>query len=548
MDSPAPTPKKNEDLTGRILGEYTLLRRLGRGGMADVYLAREASLQRNVALKILKPELASDESYDRRFHREARAAARLAHANIVQIYEVRKIDGFHFIAQEYVQGRNLRQYVDRHGACEPVMAMTVLRQCALALQKAAEFEVVHRDIKPENIMLATSGEVKVTDFGLARVNDDAAGQALTQIGITMGTPLYMSPEQVEGGRLDSRSDIYSLGVTAYHMLAGYPPFQGENMLAIAVQQVKEAAQPLHEIRPDVPGELCDIIHRMMAKLPRDRPQNATQLLKELRKIKIDMAEDWDILIEKLAVAEPGFSTQAATQSKAKLVATQQLQAVMKGNIRSWWKTPSTLILLGVLGVAGLVAGTLLAINHPPKFALDVDRVSLNEIPRKNDVEAQYKAAYWGTFALDPEADNQRVEYWKAVIENFPIEAASAENLNKTKLYHRLAQSRLGEVYLAQRKLSQALEIYESLASYQDISDHFRITGIAGKAIVYDLSSPDMFAGGESEKQQKIRECLSKIGSRMDLLNQFMREAIEEIRNKYSSNQSPLLTPGWQVQP
>ena len=129
-----------------------------------------ASLQRNVALKILKPELASDESYDKRFHREAQAAARLAHANIVQIYEVKKIDGFHFIAQEYVQGRNLRQYLDRHGAVEPVMAMTVLRQCALALQKAAEFNVVHRDIKPENIMLSTNGEVKVTDFGLARVN------------------------------------------------------------------------------------------------------------------------------------------------------------------------------------------------------------------------------------------------------------------------------------------------------------------------------------------------------------------------------------------
>ena len=175
--------------------------------MADVYKKNKKSLiERHVALKVLKPELASDESYVKRFHREAQSAATLVQANIVQIYEVNEVDGLHFIAQEYVRGRNLRQYLDRYGAVEPVMAITVLRQCAMALQKAAEFHVVHRDIKPENIMLSTSGEVKVTDFGLARVNNDSSQQALTQIGITMGTPLYMSPEQVEGGSLDSRSE------------------------------------------------------------------------------------------------------------------------------------------------------------------------------------------------------------------------------------------------------------------------------------------------------------------------------------------------------
>ena len=148
--------------------------------------------------------------------------------------------------------------------------------------------------------------------------------------------------------------------------------------------------------------------------------------------------------------------------------------------------------------------------------------------------------------MRPEDDRQRVEYWKAVIDNFPVEQAAPENLNQTKLYHRLAQSRLGEVYLSQRKLTQALEVYESLAADQDISDHFRITGIAGKAIVYDLSSPDVFAGGETEKQQRIRECLGDIGSQLDLLNQFMREAIEGIQNNYSSNQPPLVTAFWQA--
>ncbi len=196
--------------------------------MADVYLAEQVSLRRKIALKVLKKELARDQSYVERFRREAQSAAALVQANIVQIYEVGEIDGHNFIAQEYVPGRNLRQYLSRFGAVEPIMTMNVMRQVALALQKAGELNVIHRDIKPENILLSPGGEAKVADFGLARINNDAARQALTQIGITMGTPLYMSPEQIEGRSVDPRSDIYSLGITAYQMLAGKPPFRRES--------------------------------------------------------------------------------------------------------------------------------------------------------------------------------------------------------------------------------------------------------------------------------------------------------------------------------
>ena len=241
-------PSESIDLTGRTLGGYSILRRLGRGGMADVYLARQESLERNVALKVLKPDLAKDDSYIQRFKHEAQSAAKLVQANIVGVYEVGEIDGLHFIAQEYVVGRNLREHLARHGAVKPILAINVLRQVAQALQKAESHSVTHRDIKPENIMLSPNGEVKVADFGLARVND-ATDKHLTQIGITMGTPLYMSPEQVEGNDVDVRSDIYSLGVTAYHMLAGHPPFDGENALAIAVQHINATPQSLHEFRP-----------------------------------------------------------------------------------------------------------------------------------------------------------------------------------------------------------------------------------------------------------------------------------------------------------
>ena len=243
------------DLVGKKLKDFYVLRRLGRGAMAEVYLAQQLSLGRQVALKVLNAELARDPNYVRRFHHEARAAAALVHGGIVQIYEVGQDDGVHYIAQEYVAGRNLGEVIRSRGSLPPQLALDILRQVAAALHKASSEGIVHRDIKPENIMLARSGEVKVADFGLARVQGDGGGANLTQVGVTMGTPLYMSPEQIEGRELDSRSDIYSLGVTAYHMLAGEPPFTGDSPLAVAVQHLNQPATPLASRRPDVPPRL-----------------------------------------------------------------------------------------------------------------------------------------------------------------------------------------------------------------------------------------------------------------------------------------------------
>ena len=236
---PSPFRLAEADLSGRQLGDFHLLRRLGRGAMADVYLAEQGRLKRRVAVKILKPELAGDRTYLQRFQLEAQAAASLVHANIVQIYEVGCVDQLHYIAQEYVQGQNLREYIARHGPPDLPHALSIMRQVAAALAKAAEQGVVHRDIKPENIMLTAGGEVKVADFGLARLTREGAANDLTQVGITLGTPLYMSPEQVEGKPLDPRSDIYSFGVTCYHMLSGVPPFRGETALGVAVQHLKK---------------------------------------------------------------------------------------------------------------------------------------------------------------------------------------------------------------------------------------------------------------------------------------------------------------------
>jgi serine/threonine-protein kinase len=319
--TPASSPDAlpDPDLTGRQLGDYNILRRLGRGGMAEVYLAEQGSLRRQVALKVLKVGLARDESYVRRFHKEAQAAASLVQANIVQIYEVGCIDGMHYIAQEYVPGKNLKQVLDRKGALEAGPAVSIMRQVGAALHRAAQAGITHRDIKPENIMLTSGGEVKVADFGLARVTAGGEAVDVTQIGMTMGTPLYMSPEQIEGRAVDPRSDLYSLGVSCYQMLAGHPPFTGETALSIAVQHLKNEPEPLKQARKDLPDGLCRIVHKLMSKKADDRFKGAGEMLRDLRGLAIeDDGAEWP----------SGLDDWSTSEMLALSEATQQLAAVM----------------------------------------------------------------------------------------------------------------------------------------------------------------------------------------------------------------------------
>ena len=242
--------KSSGSLIGTRLGNYQIMRKLGRGGMADVYAARQLSLGRDVALKVLRSDFARDKDYVQRFRREARAAAKLNHPNIVQVIEVGNVESLHYIAQELIDGENLRQRLDREGAISPADAVEVLVGVASALEVASEAGITHRDIKPENIIRSSRGMMKVADFGLARLGADVAATQsnLTQAGLTLGTPRYMSPEQVPGpGRGRAISDLYSLGVSMYHLLAGRPPFEADDPLALAVlHSAREHRCPLTE--------------------------------------------------------------------------------------------------------------------------------------------------------------------------------------------------------------------------------------------------------------------------------------------------------------
>jgi serine/threonine-protein kinase len=287
MDAATSAGFADEDLSGRRLGGYRLVRRLGSGAMADVYLAEQISLGRHVAIKVLRPETLRHPAAVSRFEQEARAAASLVHGHIVQIHEVACIDGVHFLAEEYVAGPSLRAWLDARGPLDPRQALAVLAHVGSALVRAAQQGIVHRDIKPENLLVTPAGDVKVADFGLVRV----AGEdlALTQDGMTLGTPLYMSPEQGEGRVVDARSDLYSLGATVYHLLAGRPPFTGPSAIAVLMAHIKEPPPPLATRRPDLPAGLCRIVDRLLEKEPADRHQSPQELLQAVSDLELSVA-------------------------------------------------------------------------------------------------------------------------------------------------------------------------------------------------------------------------------------------------------------------
>lgn len=414
-----------------------MLRKLGRGGMADVYAARHLTLGRDVAIKVLRSEFAGDRDYVERFRREARAAARLNDPSIVQVYDVGSADEFHYIAQELIDGENLREYLARVGTISPREAIDVLLAVGAALESAAEVGITHRDIKPENLMRSSKGVIKVADFGLARLGPES-GQAnadLTKVGLTLGTPRYMSPEQVQGLSVDVRSDLYSLGVSLYHMLAGRPPFEADDPLALAVMHLHETPPPLDRARgaDDLPEWLIAVVSRLLRKSPSDRFQSPTELLEAVR-------------AEASVASGPGLGPVGTAAATVRLQrASDQLRS---NNRRKWLRRAA--IVVGILGWTALA--TAAALRTP---ARNVEETLIpTRVPRAEMVEEQYLIAL----------TRNDLAGWTAVGDYFPPE----ENATNTDFFQK-AQLQLARWHIDQQQLPLARDQLQRLLAQPRLS-------------------------------------------------------------------------------
>lgn len=437
--SSGPTPESTiGNWVGRRLGDYQILRKLGRGGMADVYAARHLSLGRDVAVKVLRRDFARDADYVARFRREARAAAKLSHPNIVAVYDVGDTSEAHYIVQELIDGQNLRETLDRDGPISPDEAIEVLAAVGKALEAAAEAGITHRDIKPENIMRSARGEIKVADFGLARLDlgSDDSRAALTQAGLTLGTPRYMSPEQVQGKPVDVRSDLYSLGVSMYHLLSGSPPFAADEPLALAVMHLHETPRPLDHCRtirdssgePDLPEWLIAVIHRLMAKQPDDRFQTPTDLLEAIG----DQAQ-WN----------PAFSHSATGAISATVRLQRAADSVAKSKRNRWARIAMVLLLPFIFAAAAFGAARL---HHESVGVKDL--LQSTEVPMGTSVQHQYLIA----------ATRNDEAGWRSVGENFPPDESTtnARYYTKSKLQWSRWLIEHGRVDEADRLLQELL--------------------------------------------------------------------------------------------
>ena len=435
------------DLAECMLGEFRLLRRLGSGGMAQVYLAEQTSLHRCVAIKVMRPDFGADDLHQKRFEHEAKAAAGLNHPNIVQVYAVGECDTIHYIAQEYVQGLNLRQYLQKKKPPGAHLAIHLMKQVCSALHSAHQAGIVHRDIKPENIMVTRKMVAKVTDFGLAQLTQGGERVNLTQVGVTMGTPLYMSPEQVNEANVDLRSDLYSIGVTFYHLLAGHPPFRAGTAFALAFKHLNEEAPLLAESRPDLPPSLIRLIHRLMEKNPDDRFTSAREVLNALKSIEKsgETGEDW-------TVDEESDEPQSGRWFQ-----------VPRKKLRRYG------IACTVIFILSAWMGQRLRRVNP----LDTPIQPGASVPVRSSARDQIDTAR--RLARDQNiAPEELAEAWHAVIENFPDETAAVLE----------ARFELGLLFLKTGRHEEALQNFRLLT----ISGNNRLeaNGIAGKAIVASL--------------------------------------------------------------
>src|SRR5438132_477847 len=299
LPKPGVTPPPS--MAERHIGKYVVKRELGRGGMGAVYLAEQTGLGREVAIKELIPSAAADPIALKRFLQEAQVMARTSHPNLVQVYDMEQIQGANYIVLEFVRGKSLRDWLNR-GAIPPPQVFAVMHGVLQALDYAHRHAIVHRDMKPENVLISDEGDVKVADFGIARLTDDSAGpgSTATKTGTTVGTPQYMSPEQVASSKVDGRSDLYSAGIVFYELVVGQPPFtasEADGPFTLMAKHVQAPPKPPSVFRPGLNPELERLILKSLSKRPEDRFQTGQEFDDAMSRVADQMSPGWQRSLE-----------------------------------------------------------------------------------------------------------------------------------------------------------------------------------------------------------------------------------------------------------
>ncbi|MGA0122543.1 MAG: Stk1 family PASTA domain-containing Ser/Thr kinase [Gaiellales bacterium] len=336
-------------------GRYRIVRRLGQGGMARVFLAQDESLHRPVAIKVLADRHSDDPHFIERFQREARAAARLNHPNIVQVYDHAQVDGVSYIVQEYVEGETLKELIRREAPLEARRAITIALQILAALRVAHQQGVIHRDVKPQNILVQPDGKVKVADFGIA-----SAGETeMTEAGSIVGTAQYLAPEQARGLAVGPPADLYAVGIVTYEMLSGRVPFEGDAAVTVAMRHVQEAPEPLGDRNPLVPADLESVVMRALAKDPRQRYQSADEMGIDLDRVRQGLPVSDETAV--IGAATIAMARQPTETMVAPPLPPREGQAARRPNPnrRRLWILLAILVVIAAGAVAGwaLVGGT-----------------------------------------------------------------------------------------------------------------------------------------------------------------------------------------------
>jgi len=386
---------------GRVFDDrYEVIRPLGTGGMAEVYLAHDRHLGRDVALKVLSSRYAKDDQFIERFRREASSAAGLSHPNIVQIYDRGEAEGTYYIAMEYLEGRSLKDLIVRYAPLSAQHVVSLSTQILEALRYAHRKDIVHRDIKPQNIIVDDEGRLKVTDFGIARAG---SASTMTEAGSILGTAQYLSPEQARGGSVEAASDLYSLGVVMYEMATGVLPFKGDNAVTIAMKHVSEPPTPPRALVPAIPENLERVILRSLAKQHEKRYITAQAFLEDLQRVQRGETVAPAPAFAPSDLGDGGRSEDQATQVMGRVVAPPPRTDTVRSSVRpstaaplpgpndpakpgsrAWW--PWVLVVFFVLILAGGVYALVSSTNQPGDVATVPRLVGLTQADAEKEAQ------------------------------------------------------------------------------------------------------------------------------------------------------------------